>query len=276
MLAAPALSAVCVAVLHCDATPVYGRYTRQMFRELVAPSDAELELCDFNWNCDAQETPDWNKFQAVIITGSNASAYSQEDWVLRLTTQIKELVVRAEAGQIRLLGVCFGHQLLAQALGGEVKQLEGLYFGRRRFLVSAHAQQGLAWDQPALSVLCSHSDVVTRLPPGAQPFGISPRCGVEGMIVGTNVMSVQGHPEFSTASGLDSVRALAKHFVSKGKATEEMAASAIASAEAGLADAAPLRDALVAFLRSGLKRGPLFGASGVQPILGFGSLLSEG
>ena len=141
--------------------------------------------------------------------------------------------------------------------------------------MSAHAQMGLGWDQPRMSILCSHSDYVARLPPGAQPFGISSRCGVEGMVLGQNVLSVQGHPEFSTLLGLESMRALAKHFVSSGKTTEEMAQSAVASAEAGLTDARPLRDALVAFLRQGMKPGPLFGTSGMQPIIGFGSLLSE-
>ena len=121
---AQAIIAVRVAVLHCDATKEYGGFTRQMFRDLVAaPTSAEvgsqpIELCDF----DAQKSqfPNWDEVEACIITGSVASAYSSDDWILRLAAEIKDLVARAREGRIRLLGVCFGHQILAQALGGEV------------------------------------------------------------------------------------------------------------------------------------------------------------
>lgn len=272
--------AVRVAVLHCDVTPVYGSFTRQMFRNLLdaEPSMSNSKLIEIHdFDAQAQAYPNWDEVEACIITGSNASAYSSEDWICRLTSEIKDLVVRARDGRIRLLGVCFGHQILAMAMGGEVKRhVDGLFFGERSLLVSAHAQLGLGWDQPRMKILCSHSDVVSKLPPGAQPFGISSHCGVEGMVLGQNILSVQGHPEFSTPSGLESMRALAKHFVNEGTATEEVAQSAVASAEAGLADAGPFRDALIAFLCDGMKSGPLFGtASSMQPIIGFGSLLSE-
>jgi GMP synthase-like glutamine amidotransferase len=121
---AQAMIAVRVAVLHCDATKEYGGFTRQMFRDLVSATSLggvgsqHIELFDFE--AQASQFPNWDEVEACIITGSVASAYSSDDWILRLVSEIKDLVARARQGRIRLLGVCFGHQILAQALGGEV------------------------------------------------------------------------------------------------------------------------------------------------------------
>ena len=279
-----ALVALRVAVLHCDTTPMYGSFTPQMFRDLLPESSSataqQFQLIDYN--VQAQEYPEWDDVDAVVITGSVASAYDKDAWIERLAVEIRLLAARAEAKRIRILGVCFGHQMLARALGGEVTpHPQGKFFGVRRFLVSAHAQQGLPWCKAHMTVFYSHGDVVSRLPPGAQPLGCSARCGVEGMCVGTHILSLQGHPEFSvggsSSAGLRCVRALASHMVSKGMTTEEGGAAGVSAAEAGVTDAAALQRALLSFLCTGLQEGPLFAGGAavgaLQPIIGFGSLL---
>jgi GMP synthase-like glutamine amidotransferase len=272
----PAIVALRIAVLHCDSTPCDGEHSRQMIRQLLP--DPAAQFLDF----DAQRQefpPSWDAFDAVVITGSTASVNAADAWVVRLAEEIRNIARRASAKALRVLGVCFGHQMLAHALGGAVSQhAEGLFFGPRRFLVSAHAQAGMLWEHSHMSLFCSHEEVVTLLPPGSRPFGVSSRCGVEGMVLGTHVLSVQGHPELSGDMGLQSVRALAAHFVDRGCISEQAAADAVAAASAMDAGEASLcQRALGAFLREGLKPGPLFGESGqaLQPIMGFGSLLSE-
>lgn len=61
--------------------------------------------------------PDPSTIDAILITGSKYSAYADDDWIIRLTEYTRALI---EEGRVRIIGVCFGHQIVARALGGRV------------------------------------------------------------------------------------------------------------------------------------------------------------
>jgi GMP synthase-like glutamine amidotransferase len=142
-----------------------------------------------------------------VVTDRVACTDDKNVWIELLAFEIRLLIVRTEAKRIHILGVCFGHQILVRTLGEEVTpHPQGKFFGVRRFLVSAHAQQGLPWCKTHMTVFYSHGHVVSRLPPGAQSLGCSSRCGVEGMCVVTHILSLQGHPELDVGDSITYLR----------------------------------------------------------------------
>jgi len=129
-----------------------------------------------------------------IITGSPASAYEDEQWIHNLSQFIRD----CHAKKIKMLGICFGHQLIAHALGGEVVNSDkGWGVGVRDFDVS-HTKH---WMTPALeekcSLLFSHQDQVQTLPEGAISLGGDDFCEFQMYSIDEHVFSIQGHPEFT-------------------------------------------------------------------------------
>ena len=149
----------------------------------------------------------YDDFDAVLLTGSRADSFSDVPWVVELRKQVTQLL----ADQKKLVGVCFGHQLIALCLGAPVSRApQGWGAGRMTY----------DWHRPDLphsvnrthvSLLASHQDQVHELPPGAQLVASSPFCPVASFTVGQHVFCVQAHPEFNTqlsADLLDRRRAL--------------------------------------------------------------------
>lgn len=136
---------------------------------------------------------DINECDAYITTGSKASVYDQAPWIDRL----QEYIVKLHHHDKKLVAICFGHQLVAQAFGGKTeKSVKG-------WGVGTHASQIYItkdWMQPTLSVvslLVSHQDQVTCLPKGAELIAGSEFCPYSMFQLGGNILALQGHPEFS-------------------------------------------------------------------------------
>jgi GMP synthase (glutamine-hydrolysing) len=129
---------------------------------------------------------------AFVITGSSSSVTERAPWMLRA----EELVREIAATQRPLLGICFGHQLIAQALGGEVtRNPQGREIGAMR--VSRLADDFLFAGLPrTFDIHGTHVDAVLRLPPGGEVLATTPRDSVAAFRVGANVRGVQFHPEF--------------------------------------------------------------------------------
>lgn len=130
-----------------------------------------------------------------ITTGSRNGAYDDHAWIKALEDFIRQLAER----QRPLVGICFGHQVIAQALGGVVeKSKRGWGIGVRRYTLNQDSKG--EWLNPALSefnVPVCHQDQVTRLPPGAQLFASSEHCENFMVQFSESVLGFQGHPEFS-------------------------------------------------------------------------------
>jgi len=96
-----------------------------------------------------------------------------------------------------IFGICLGHQLLAHFFGGSTGPAAG---GWNVGVHSARVIERESWMQPerqALHLLSSHKDQVTQLPVGARVILSSDSCPVAGFVIGQQVMTVQGHPEFT-------------------------------------------------------------------------------
>jgi len=179
-----------------DAAPLaerFGRFSDAFARWLAAHRD-EFPVALDVFHVEAHEFPaSVHDCDAWIVTGSAAGVYEDHDWLQPTRAFLREAVTARR----RVLGVCFGHQLLAQVLGGRVeKSSKGWGIGHHRYTVDGEAP----WMDPPLpvfSLLACHQDQVVSLPPGARVLAGSPFCEFAMLAVDDHVLTVQAHPEFS-------------------------------------------------------------------------------
>ena len=130
---------------------------------------------------------------AWIVTGSSAGVYDGDAWIGRLME-----FLRAARGRSRLIGVCFGHQAMAEAFGGKVIQSpKGWGVGLHTYRVIEREP----WMDAAgaISVPASHQDQVVELPPGARVIAGSEFTPFGMLEYGRDAVSLQLHPEFAPA-----------------------------------------------------------------------------
>lgn len=166
--------------------PDHGDYPAMFSAVLDAP-DLEVQVVDVR-----QGTPPPGSGDAYVITGSRHSVYDDLPWIPRLAQFLRTEI---DAGR-KVVGICFGHQLLAHFFGGEVRPAPvGWEVGVKETEILAPQ----AWMNPAaptFNLISSHKDQVQRLPDGAVLTARSPFCPVAGFAMGDNVITFQGHPEF--------------------------------------------------------------------------------
>ncbi|WP_456295738.1 glutamine amidotransferase [Vibrio sp. AK197] len=152
----------------------------------------------------AHPIPD-QPFAGVIIMGSLSMVTEQAPWMQRLSQQIVELHDK----QVPLLGICFGHQLIACALGGRADfNPQGLEIGTVD--IQRHPESN---DDPLFSTLPTrfkaqavHFQSVLALPDGATCLASSEMDDHHAFRVGDTTWGVQFHPEFTTDIILDSLQ----------------------------------------------------------------------
>ena len=139
--------------------------------------------------------PEGDTAGAIVVTGSSAMVSEREPWSERAAAWLGSAV---HAGT-PVLGICFGHQLLAHALGGRVERNPR---GREMGTVSVRARDGAAGDPlfaslpGVLRVQATHQESVTVLPPGARLLAESDGDPHHAFAVGECAWGVQFHPEF--------------------------------------------------------------------------------
>lgn len=131
--------------------------------------------------------------ELYIIPGSQSGAYEDKEWIKRLFTFIQE----ANNKKIPLVGICFGHQVIAQALGGKVQKSDkGWGIGIRiANIVSSDTDQYFPYGK--MQLIYNHNDQVVELPKGAQHFATSHFCENEGFTIDNHILTFQGHPEYT-------------------------------------------------------------------------------
>ncbi len=173
----------------------YGCYADK-FIHFFAPLQASLEqtISFTRYDIVAMQYPkSLHDNDFYIITGSQHSSYENLSWINELEKTIQKL----HQYKIKTLGICFGHQLIAQCLGGKVeKSSTGWELG----IAATHITQHLEWMQPArdfIFTLVSHQDEVTRLPENAVNFAKTNQCIYSGYTIDQHILTLQSHPEFS-------------------------------------------------------------------------------
>lgn len=131
--------------------------------------------------------------ELYLITGSSSGAYEDKEWIKELIGFIRQAYLL----KLPLVGICFGHQVIAQALGGSVEISEkGWGTGvRKSRLIDTKAPKYFLSDHMLLHY--NHHDQVIQLPPDAIRFATSDFCLNEGFYINNHILTFQGHPEYT-------------------------------------------------------------------------------
>lgn len=188
----PKITIVETGVISPDNRARHGSFP-QMFERLIGAADASASFATVRL-ADGEALPDPASLEAILITGSAAGVYDDLDWIAPL-----ERFVRATyKARIPMVGICFGHQLIAQALGGTVRKSEkGWGIGRHVYDV---VPGNGAIDGETFAIAASHQDQVIEPPAGATTIlhsTFTPHAGI--LYANGTALSVQPHPEFTTA-----------------------------------------------------------------------------
>ena len=149
----------------------------------------ELDADVTEFHCPSGEVPADFRYDGFVVTGSRASVYWDREWIGELKRWVGEAV---EAG-LPALGVCYGHQLLADVLGGRVEDMGEYEIGYRTVEQDGQNRLLNGIDQEMV-VFTTHSDRVLRAPPGATVFAKNDY-GIHGFRK-DRVFAVQFHPEY--------------------------------------------------------------------------------
>jgi GMP synthase-like glutamine amidotransferase len=184
-----------IGILKTDAVrpewvPDFGEYP-DMFVRLLSAVDPQLEFAV--WDVEEGDYPaSLDEADAWLITGSKSSVYDDKQWI----RDLEAFVCRLHAARRKVIGICFGHQLVAQALGGRVEKSEkGWGVGIHTYRI-ASPRIGDPQGDGTFRLIVSHQDQVVALPPGAEVTAYNPHCEVAGMRIGDHILTFQGHPEF--------------------------------------------------------------------------------
>jgi GMP synthase (glutamine-hydrolysing) len=128
-------------------------------------------------------------YDGVVVSGSQTSVYDDLDWIHGAT----EWVRRAHAADVPMLGICWGHQFLAQALGGRVVDMGEYEIGYRTVEKRGEDRifEGIAREFTSFE---THSDRVAELPPGASTLATN-EYGIQAFRLGSTY-GLQFHPEY--------------------------------------------------------------------------------
>lgn len=169
-----------------------GPYT-DLFARLLAGrgfSFTHWDVVDMDFPESVQDMDGW------LITGSKHGVYEDHAFIPPLEIFIRDAV----AADVPIVGVCFGHQIIAQALGGRVEKFAGGWgVGRTEY----------DWGGETLALNAWHQDQVVEAPKGATRLASTEFCRNAALVYGKTAFSVQPHPEFESdfVEGLATYRA---------------------------------------------------------------------
>jgi len=149
---------------------------------------------DIFYVCDGVFPDSASDCDAWIITGSTYSVYDEIDWIIKLKGFVRAI---AKANKY-CIGVCFGHQMLGEAMGGMVKKsANGWCVGVHEFEILVQ-EDWMTPLYPRLNLLMSCQDQITVLPKDSKVLAQAPMCPVGIIKIGETMLGIQGHPEFSS------------------------------------------------------------------------------
>jgi GMP synthase-like glutamine amidotransferase len=187
-----------IGLLACDEVAerfrhIAGGY-QEMFERLLSPHVPGLQITRFDAQALSLPT-DVAACDAWITTGSRASVYDDAEWIREA-----EVFVRKVADSDRpFVGVCFGHQLLAYALGAEVKRAPAGWGVGVLSMSIVHQENWMVPERSTVRLQYMHADQVTQPPAGATLLGSAPHCPVAMFQFGPRLLGIEAHPEFPAA-----------------------------------------------------------------------------
>jgi GMP synthase-like glutamine amidotransferase len=187
-----------LALLGCDDVPPRFRHIgggyRDMFEKLLAPHVPDLSLTWIDlYNGEAP--PSLSSFDGFVCTGSRCSVYEDRPWI----DGLKAFVRDAHEAGVPFVGICFGHQMLAEALGGKVERAEyGWGIGVHGMQI-LRPEEWMAPEREICRLQYMHADQVQRMPEGSTLLASAAHCPVAMFKVGDNMLGIEGHPEFPAA-----------------------------------------------------------------------------
>lgn len=177
---------------------IYGSY-HEMFITLFEAEDPTLTFKYYDV-INGEYPADIDECEAYLITGSKCDSFADDDWIVQLRDYVKVLAAKRK----KLIGICFGHQLIAHALGGLAGRCD------KGWGVGVHSNQVVAgldlpWltalnpndNQPSFKLLVTHQDQILKLPDDATLLAGNDFCAYGAYFIGQHILCFQGHPEFS-------------------------------------------------------------------------------
>lgn len=176
--------------LYDSLRPRYDSYGL-MFEHLLEQFGTGMDISIYRV-IDGQYPADPAQYDGYLITGSKHDSFADDEWIVALRNYVQMLFRTGK----RLVGVCFGHQLLAHALGGHAGRSDaGWGLGVMQYKLE---QQPFFIDgRVSVNLIVSHRDQVLRLPDGAQRLLSNAFCPNAAFYIPDKVLAIQGHPEFS-------------------------------------------------------------------------------
>lgn len=178
-----------LGILLCGHPPAelqeeFGLYNKH-FERLLGPDAFDYEAYAV---VDQQFPESVSDADAWLLTGSKHGVYENHPWIAPLEQFVRDVV----SAQLPLVGICFGHQLIAQALGGTVEKFSGGWAaGTQHYTFSD--ETGL----DAVALNAWHQDQVVALPDGARVLASSEHCQYAALAYNDRTVTMQPHPEFS-------------------------------------------------------------------------------
>jgi GMP synthase-like glutamine amidotransferase len=159
--------------------PTYGGYA-DMFQNLLAGQGftfRNFNVVDMEFPTSPQDCDGW------LLTGSRHGAYEGHPFI----PPLEDFIRAAFAAAIPMVGICFGHQIIAQALGGRVEKFAGGW---------AVGRQEYDWGGQTVALNAWHQDQVVQAPPGAEVCASNDFCANAALVYDNRIFTVQAHPEF--------------------------------------------------------------------------------
>ncbi|MCJ1362635.1 hypothetical protein MMC16_001741 [Acarospora aff. strigata] len=164
-----------------------------------------LRITKWDIERNMETYPNLEEIDGILITGSRHSAFDNTPWILRLVSYVAAALAHHH---VRVIGVCFGHQIVGRAMGSKVGRSEIGWETSVCGVRLSEVGKELFDGREELALHQMHRDVVSTIPsapsnPTTEPtatvqlLGSSPRCPIQGLYIPHQLLTVQGHPEFT-------------------------------------------------------------------------------
>ena len=168
----------------------FGEYPA-MFEDLLQKVEAGIEIVVYDV-ISGEFPKQIDEVNGYIITGSKMSVYDENDWIKELGSFVQELHKKKK----KLIGICFGHQMVAHFLGGKTQKSDkgwgvGIHESTLTSAATIYGSEGQTYN-----LVCSHQDQIVEPAPSSVVLAFSDFCPYSMLQIEDHILTFQGHPEF--------------------------------------------------------------------------------